>query len=193
MKHLKCRLQTRDEELIEFLNNCKCADTKTLSNIFFNGGLRTAQLRLQKLQCNDYIKAFRPSLLDQNIYYVKHKPTSYKHAIKVSQFIGELYKLGVEVIKYRVPYKISNIIADGLLVIRFNNEVKILFLEVELTKYFNLTKYQDLYYSRAWKEIFPVFPSIVVVTDKKVEVDNKFNIIKIDTEFSNIQDLILKL
>ena len=111
----------------------------------------------------------------------------------MSQFIGELYKLGVEVIKYRVPYKISNIIADGLLVIRFNNEVKILFLEVELTKYFNLTKYQDLYYSRAWKEVFPVFPSIVVVSDKKVELDNKFNIIKIDTEFSNIQDLILKL
>ena len=193
MKHLKCRLQARDEEIIEFLNNCKCADTKTLSNIFFGGGLRTAQLRLQKLQCNDYIKAFRPGLLEQNIYYVKHKPKSYKHAIKVSQFIGELYKLGIEVIKYRVPYKISNIIADGLFVIRFNGEVKILFLEVELTKYFNLTKYQELYYSRAWKDVFPIFPSIVVASDKKVELDNKFNIIKIDTDFENIQDLILKL
>ena len=64
---------------------------------------------------------------------------------------------------------------------------------MELSKYFNLTKYQELYYSRAWKDAFPVFPSIVVVSDKKVELDNKFNIIKIDTEFENIQDLILKL
>ena len=145
------------------------------------------------MQCNDYIKAFRPGLLEQNIYYVKHKPTSYKHALKVTQFIGELHKLGVEIIKYKVPYKISNIIADGLLVVKINNEVKIIFLEVELTKYFNLTKYQELYYSRAWKDVFPVFPNIVVVSDKKVDIDNKFNIIKINTDFSNIQDLILKL
>lgn len=193
MKHLKCRLQARDEEIIEFLKSCKCADTKTLSNIFFGGGLRTAQLRLQKLQCNDYIKAFRPNLLEQNIYYVKNKPTSYKHAIKVSQFIGELYKLGIDVIKYRVPYKIGNIIADGLFVIRFNGEVKILFLEVELSKYFNITKYQELYYSRAWKDVFPIFPNIVVVSDKKVELDSKLNIVKINTDFENIQDLILKL
>ena len=192
-KHLKCRLQARDKEIIEFLNTCKCADTQTLANIFFNGGLRTTQVRLQKLKCNDYIKAFRPGLLEQNIYYIKNKPKSYKHALKVTQFIGELHKLGIEIIKYKVPYKISNIIADGLLVIKINGDVKILFLEAELQKYFNLTKYQDLYYSRAWKEVFPIFPSIVVVTDKKIETDNKFNIVKVDTEFKNIESLLISV
>lgn len=193
-QHLKCRLQARDNEIIDFLKNCKCADTQTINNIFFNSGsLRTTQIRLQKLQCNDYIKSFREDIISQNIWYVRNKPKSYKHAIKVTQFIGELHKLGIEIIKYKVPYKLHNIIADSLLVIRLNGEVKILFLEVELMKYFDLKKYQDLYYSRSWKEVFPIFPSIVVITDKKVDTDNKFNIIKINTEFLNIQDLILKL
>lgn len=60
-------------------------------------------------------------------------------------------------------------------------------LEVELTKFFNLEKYEELYYSRAWKEVFPIFPNIVVVSDKKVKTNNEFNIINIDTEFKNVE------
>ena len=189
MKVTRVRLQQRDNEIIEFLKNCKCADTFTIHNIFFKGALRTTQLRLQKLEEAGYIKSFREDILKPKIYYVKNKPKSYKHAIKVSQFIGELHKQNIEILKYKVPYKIGNIIADGLFVIRVNEDVKILFLEVELQKYFNLNKYNELYYSRAWKEVFPVFPKIVVVSDKRVDTDKKFNIIKIDTEFKNIDDI----
>lgn len=190
---MRLKLQQRDLELLELLKNCKCADTTSLSNIFFNGSLRAAQNRLKKLQDAGELRAYRENILAQNIYYTNRRPTNIKHAIKVTQFIAELNKLGIEIIKYKVPYKIANIIADGLLIVKVNGEVKILFLEVELMKYFNLSKYQELYYSRAWKDVFPVFPNIVVVTDKKVELDKTFNIIKIKTDFSNIQDLILNI
>ena len=131
----------------------------------------------------------RQDILKPKIYYIKKKPKSYKHAIKVSQFIGELHKQNIEILKYKVPYKVGNIIADGLFVVKIDGEVNILFLEVVLQKYFNLNKYNELYYSRAWKEIFPVFPKIVVVSDKRVDTDKKFNIAKIDTEFNNIDDI----
>ena len=190
MKVTRVRLQQRDNEIIEFLKNCKCADIFTIHNIFFKDcKIRTTQIRLQKLEESGYIKSFREDILKPKIYYVKNKPKSYKHAIKVSQFIGELHKQNIEILKYKVPYKLENIIADGLLVVRIDGEVRILFLEVELQKYFNLQKYQELYYSRSWKEVFPVFPGIVVVSDKRVDTDKKFNIIKIDTEFNNIDDI----
>ena len=64
---------------------------------------------------------------------------------------------------------------------------------MELTKFFNLSKYEDLYYSRKWKEVLPNFGSIIVVTDKKVKTNDKFNIIKIKTDFSNIDDLLRHL
>ena len=189
----RVKLTDRDVKIIEFLKNNKCADTTTLSNIYFNGSLRSCQHRLKKLCDNGDLKSFRENILSQNIYYVKKKPSSYKHALKVTQFIAELHKLGIEVLKVKTPYAIGNMIADSLLVVRINGDVKILWLEVELTKFFNLSKYEDLYYSRKWKEVLPNFGSIVVVSDKKVKTNNKFDIIKIDAEFKNIDELLKHL
>ena len=186
----RIKLQDRDIQIIDFLNANKCADTDTLSHIFFNSSLRSCQHRLKKLVDNGDIKSFRPDILSKNIYYVKKKPSSYKHAIKVTQFIAELYKQNIEVLKVKTPFKCGNMIADSLIICRINGDVKILWLEVELSKFFNLTKYEDLYYSRKWKEVLPSFGDIVVITDKKVNTNNTFNIIKIDTEFKNIDKLI---
>ena len=189
----RVKLQDRDVKIIEFLKNNKCADTTTLSNIFFNGSLRSCQHRLKKLCDNGDLKVFRENILSQNIYYTKKKPSSWKHALKVTQFIAELHKLGIEVLKIKTPYAIGNMIADSLIVVRINGEVKILWLEVELTKFFDLSKYENMYYSRKWKEVLPSFGSIVVVSDKKVKTNDKFNIIKIKSDFSNIEELLLRL
>lgn len=184
---MRVKLQDRDIQIIEFLNNNKCADTESLSHIFFNSSLRACQHRLKKLVVNGDIKAFRENILSSNIYYTKRKPTSYKHAIKVTQFIAELKKLNIEIIKYRVPYKLGNLIADGLFIIRLNGDIKILFLEVELTKYFDLDKYLELYYSRKYKEKFPIMPRILVITDKKVKTDNKLDITVCKLDLSNLE------
>lgn len=189
----RIKLQDRDVKIIDFLKDNKCADTTTLSNIFFNGSLRSCQHRLKKLCDNGDLKVFRENILSQNIYYTKKKPSSYKHALKVTQFIAELHKLGIEILKIKTPYAIGNMIADSLIVCRVNGDVKILWLEVELSKFFNITKYENLHYSRKWKEVLPTFGSIIVVTDKKVKTNNKFNIIKIKTDFSNIDDLLRHL
>lgn len=186
----RVKLTDRDINLIEFLKENKVADTNTLSTIFFNSSLRSCQHRLKKLVDNGDIKAFRPDILSQNIYYVKKKPTSFKHALKVTQFIAELHKLGIEILKIKTPYKCGNMIADSLIICRINGDVKIIWLEVELCKFFNISKYETMYYSRKWKEVLPTFGSIVVVTDKKVKTNNTFNITKIKTDFSNIEDLL---
>ena len=43
------RITDRDQAIIDFLVEVKCADTQTLCAMFFNGKLRAAQIRLKKL------------------------------------------------------------------------------------------------------------------------------------------------
>ena len=42
------RLTKRDEAIIDFLNNCKCADTQTLCNIFFEFTYHLVDIKLIK-------------------------------------------------------------------------------------------------------------------------------------------------
>ena len=84
------RLTPRDEAIIDFLNNCKCADTQTLCNIFFNGKLRAAQLRLKALSDHKYIKFYRENVISPNIYYVHRKPTQLRHSLILSRFMWKL-------------------------------------------------------------------------------------------------------
>jgi len=187
------RLTPRDEAIIEFLNEVKVADTQTLCNIFFNGKLRASQLRLKALVDYKYIKAYRENVISQNIYYVKRKPTQIKHSLILSKFIGELYKLGIEVLKIRVPLKVGNIIADGFIAIKYNNEPKIFLVEVENTKYFDTGKYIELKQTREYKSKFPVMPSIICISDKNNKTDDRLDIIFLKTDLSDIENLIMKL
>ena len=178
----------RDIEIKEFLKKVVVADTETIHQIFFpNASLRTCQARLKLLVDYKFIKAFREDILSQNIFYINKKPSSYKHKIVFSKLLGELHKQGIEILKYVTPLKVGNIIADGFIAINVNEEPRIYLVEVELTKYFDTKKYIDLYYSRAYKEKFPVMPKILVITDKKVKVENKLDITVCKLDLSNLK------
>lgn len=178
----------RDIEIKEFLKKVVVADTETIHQIFFpNASLRTCQARLKLLVDYKFIKAFREDILSQNIFYINKKPSSYKHKIVFSKLLGELHKQGIEILKYVTPLKVGNIIADGFIAAKINEEPRIYLVEVELTKYFDTKKYIDLYYSRSYKEKFPVMPKILVITDKKVKMDNKLDITVCKLDLSNLK------
>lgn len=187
------RLTERDKKIIEFLEEVKCADTQTICNIFFNGALRACQIRLKKLVEFRYIKVYRENIISPNIFYINRKPIQLKHSLILSRFIGQLYALGIEVIKYRVPLKVGNIIADGFICIRYNGEVKIFLVEVENAKYFKTEKYVELKAAGGYKEKLPYMPPIIVITDKKVKTDPTLDIITLKIDLSNIENLLVKL
>ena len=171
------RLTQRDVEIIDFLKRVVVADTQTILKIFFkDASLRTCQARLKMLVDNKHIKCFRENILEQNIYFISRKPSSYKHKIVFSRLIGEMHAQDIEIIKYKTPLKLHNIIADGFIIYRKDDQERMLFVEVERTKFFQIQKYEDLYYSRKWNQNFLEFPSILVITDKKVKTNNKFDI-----------------
>ena len=184
------RLTDRDMQIIDFIKVCGVVDTETICKMFFNNGLRTCQIRLKKLVDNKHIKKIeRETFLEQNVFYVNKKPKQLKHKLLFSKFVAELQLLGAEILKIKSPLKIGNVIADGFIAYKLGGENKILLIEIELTKYFNLKKYEELYYSKKWKEVFPVFPSIAVITDKTVEKSTRFTIIDIKTNFENIKNI----
>lgn len=184
------RLTDRDNQIIDFIATCGVADTETICKMYFDGGLRTCQIRLKKLVDNKYLKKIeRETFLEQNVFYVNKKPKQLKHKLLFSKFVAELQLLGAEILKIKSPLKINNVIADGFIAYKLGGENKILLVEIELTKYFNLKKYEELYYSKKWKEMFPVFPSIAVITDKNVEKSTRFTVIDIKTDFENIKNI----
>lgn len=65
-----------------------------------------------------------------------------------------------------------------------------LFTEVENTKTFDLKKYMSLKEQGEFKSKFSIMPDIIVITDKKIKVDNSINIIKIKNDFTDINKLI---
>lgn len=177
----------RDKKIKEFLEEVGVADTQTISILFFNKSLRATQKRLKALVDIRYIKSFRPSIIEQNIYYTKYKPKNYPHKIVFSKLLAKLKLEEIELLKYKCPYKIGDIIADGLIVIRKKDQVGIYFVEVERTKKLNIKKYEDLYYLRAYKDKFPIMPSILCITDKNI--NTKHEILNIKSCKWNLEDL----
>ena len=185
-------LTDRDYKIIEFIKDFKAATTSTIADMFFPS-LRTAQRRLKYLVEHGYIKAYQEHITLEKIYYINKRPSQLKHSLILSSFIAELKKANIEILKYKVQFKLGNTIPDCLLVLRYNNKNYIYLVEVENTKAFNVKKYEDLYYSRAYKDKLPAFPSIVVISDRTVKKSDKFDVIDIKLDFSNIDKFIDKL
>lgn len=181
-------LTDRDYKIIEFIKDFKAATTSTIADIYFPS-LRTAQRRLKYLSEHGYIKAYQEHITLEKIYYIKKKPSQLKHSLILSSFIAELKKANIEILKYKVQFKLGNTIPDCLLVLSYNNKNYIYLVECENKKAFNVKKYEDLYYSRAYKDKLPTFPSIIVISNRTVKKSNKFDVIDIRLDFSNIDKL----
>lgn len=178
----------RDKDIIQFLKDFKVATTTTIADIYFNSSLRPCQRRLKYLAEHGHIKSYQENIITEKIHYVRKKPVNLKHALILSEFIAKLKINNIEILKYKVPYKIDNVIADAFIAIRVNNQNYIYFVEVENTKKFDLDKYEKLYYSRSWKSVFPILPEVIVITDKPVSDSKIIKIRKIKLNLSNLHN-----
>ena len=182
-------LTDRDQQILDFLNDYKCASTSTLANIFFKGSKRPCSRRLQQLREHGFIKSSQEFVCLEQIHYTNKKPTQLKHSTILTNFIGMLYKSDIEILKDKVEFKIDNIRSDLLLVCNVNGKTKIYFVEVCNTKKFDVKKYIKLKESNNWRKIFPVFPQILVISNKPVDYNSKLDIIELDLDLNNFNKL----
>lgn len=167
-------LTERDNQIINFLTQYKCATTSTISNLFFNGSRRPTTRRLKHLKEHGFIKSSQEYVSIEQVHYINKKPTQLKHVCICSEFISKM-KLENNILKEKTEFKIGNIRSDLLII---TDTPKIYFVEVCNTKPFDVNKYVKLKKSMVWKNVFPVFPDIIVISDKKVNKSNELNIIE---------------
>ncbi|WP_099192258.1 hypothetical protein [Tepidibacter mesophilus] len=188
------QITKRDQLMLDFLKEVKIAKTFTLSDMFYPS-LRVAQRRLKTLYDNKVIKRYREYVGQEYIYYIDRKPNQTKHSLLLTDFIRELNKINnIEIIKVKKELTLSNVRADGFVAFKYNENTYIACIEIEISNNkFNTKKYEELYLSQDYKKYLPTFPIILGITNKKIESSKYFDVLKIKTDFSNMNDLLSKL
>ncbi|OLS02866.1 hypothetical protein [Tissierella creatinophila] len=174
----------RDKLSLKFIKKFKVATTDTIAELFYPN-LVIARRRLKLLCDNKLIKRDRDHFTAQYYYYFK-KTKQLKHKILLTDFYRELNKTS-EIVLFENEFRCENIIADGLAVYKINSQPYIVFIEIEISnKGIDIEKYENLYRSGKYKRYFPVFPSIIVITDKKIPYSN-LNIIQVNEDIENLR------
>lgn len=63
-------------------------------------------------------------------------------------------------------------------------------MEVELSnKGLDINKYKKLYLSGEYKNYFPIFPLIIVVSNKRIKFNEDFKIVRVNEDMGNIGDI----
>lgn len=183
------KLMNRDQNIISLLNTVKVLDTSTITNLFFNGSLRSCQKRLSILNECGYIKRFRDNVWSQYIYYIGHKPKQWSHDMYVGKLLSYLKQHDIEVMKVKGSSKIGNIITDSIIVIRINNTIKFLLVEIELhPRIETVNKYKDLYRNNKYKDYgFNIEPKVLLITNSnKIYNSLNYQLIKTDLDFTDL-------
>lgn len=183
-------LTKRDEEIIKFLGEFKCATTSSIAQIFFNNSKRPTTRRLKLLREHNLINSSQEFVCLEQIHYLNKKPKQIKHTIIETNFISKLYENKIEILKLKKEFKTGFVRSDLLLVCRIKNKTLIYFIEVCNTKSFDISKYIKLKDSNLWKEYFPVFPSIITISDKPITSHKSVEVIDLRIELDNFAKLL---
>lgn len=183
-------LQDRDKQVLDFLEKYKCATTADITKAFYKNS-KVSNRRLKLMRENGLIKSTREYVSQGYTHYINKKPTNLEHSLKLSSFIAELLDKEIEILKSFTEYKVGNVRSDCLLVLKYKDKVKLYFVEVINYKKFDIKKYQKLISDNAsWEQVFPIFPSILVVGDKEVDKNKILDIVEINSNFTNIDNLL---
>lgn len=166
----RMKQQDRDSKIINYLEDFKAATTSTLAVLFFPN-LLSAQKRLKRLATYySAINRDRDHISSEYYYYIDTKPKQLRHRLLLTNFHRELIQLGIEIVELKNEFTyFENIRPDGLLACVLPNGRKMVyFIETERSNKPDIVKYEKLYRSDEWKEIFSFFPPIIWITNKKV-------------------------
>ncbi|MEA5057792.1 MAG: hypothetical protein VB047_09585 [Anaerotignum propionicum] len=153
----------RDYEVIEFLKSYKVASTDTISELFYEGKLRTAQHRLKSLVDKKQIKRSREAVNNQYIYYIK-KPVHLRHSLLITDFYRELHKYSSSVVFFTREPDICGKRPDAVFGYRINGYECLGLLEVEIS---NKGFDRDKYCNTKFLNFFPIAPKLFIISNQK--------------------------
>lgn len=156
----------RDYELIEFLNKFKVADTTIIKQFFFPS-ISTARRRLKILINKKKIKRLRNNINKDYTYFTK-EPKQLKHSLEVINFYSKMSKK-YNITNFKTEPNLGSIQPDAIFTFIDNEKTHLACLEVELSnKGADIKKYEKFYNSNEYKNYFPIFPKLFIVSKQQI-------------------------
>lgn len=185
----------RDKKILELVEKLKVVDVFVVDTMLFKNtkSTRVAQRRLLNLVECKKLKRWRMNQISNYIYYGGRQPKNIEHSLLMSYFIAHLSQLGADIKKIRREWLIAEGIRIDLFVAyKLNDKNYISIVEIENSKSFQgkYDKLEAYFLTNEYKELFPIVPQIICVSDKAYK-KGVLDVINIDTNFSNI-DILLK-
>jgi len=131
------KLQVRDIEIINYLEEFKGATIEQIAKLYFKGSYEASKKRLKVLETSKEIKGCMHHMINKKVYYLIKIP-SY-HRI-ITNEIRIILLQNVEVISFKYEAKINKYKIDALCVYK-KTELAILLIEVDI---YNRTKSEKI-------------------------------------------------
>lgn len=180
-------LTSRDLRIIEFIERFGAANTKQITQLFFQGLNQpevVARRRLVQIVRDSNVKRTMDPVTGQYIYFTKK--AQLQHKLVRTEFYCRLQEKG-RVLKFEPEYTIDNVRADAFAAYEYKGKGYLMFVEVQLCNSpVDIAKYERLYYSRNWK--WPAFPRIVAISDKRQKINSRLTVKVVPTNFKNWED-----
>jgi hypothetical protein len=117
----------------------------------------------------DYRKKYK-------VYYIKSAPS--EHTIRVTEFYAELIKLGANIFEFKrkdFGFK-EKVRPDAFIDFEINGKGKLIFLEVDIFNKTDPAKYLPLYNSNYFQKKYNVFPTLLIISNKKYNMKYPFKV-----------------
>lgn len=180
------RLQNRDVELIETLKVLKVLTSSQIQRLFFNDLQPAQSRRCKQLVNHKYIKCYNQGVWQENLYYIKKKPTQQlKSMLLLSEFYVLLKENNVKINYFKREYVIpnTNIRCDGYLIFERDGFEYEMIIEVDLT-HWDGWKYE--------KELLKntIFPPLIYISPCKRKYSEKLEKYHLKTNFKNFKSIL---
>jgi hypothetical protein len=181
----------RDQQVLDMLDLLNCASLTQIYRMFYkdqNQGLNICRRRMFKLyDKHKAVKREHPHLNAEYIYYM-HKNNQFNHSLILTEFYVKLHELGIEIDKFEKEQPYGNIRPDGMCICGYKGFTHYFFIEVHISNNkFNQDKYISYYGSLEWKKYFDVFPKVIILSDKKIDLKpTNLKFIQIPTNCNDI-------
>jgi len=180
-----------EQKVLDFLETFNCATTSQITKLFYNTKYpyNKSRRRLKILYDDKHVKRVRNSINMEYVYYLR-KNNQFNHSLILTEFYVRLQEL-TEIDKFEVEQPYGNIRPDAMAICGYRGFTHYFFVEVHISNNkFNQDKYISYYGSLEWKKYFDVFPKVIIVSDKKVDLrSTNLKFIQIQTNCEDIKNI----
>lgn len=174
----------RDLQIIKTLEILKVMTSSQLQRLFFNGNQSHQSRRCRQLVNHKKIKAYRKSVYDENVYYLKRKPRQQeKSMLLLSELYVNLVTNHVNILEFKREYTLEKVRADGFMTIEKDGFKYDFLIEIDLT-HFDGFKYL---------KVKNPLPPIISVSPFKRKYPQELEVYHIKKDFSNFDDFLTLL